>query len=228
MTENSPAAPSPLKNPDWHYVDKPALDEFRAEDWAILNRQRGPYMAGEQARQALRMLTDSKDDATFGYRINNYLHCLQSATLAMRDGRNDETIVVALFHDLGFVTCPHTHGEFAAAFLGAYISEANRWMLQHHAIFQQAHVEGYPGLDRDARERWRGHPHFEWTAEFVAKYDQNAIRPDYDTAPIEVFVPMVQRLFARTPSPVPLTPGGIFSRPCVWSPQPATGRPNKS
>jgi len=202
VTENNPNVPSPLKDPDWRYVEKLTLDDFRAEDWDILNRQRGPYMAEEQARQALRMLTDSKDDTTFGYRINNYLHCLQSATMALRDGRDEETVVAALFHDLGFLTCPDTHGEFAAAFLGGYISEANRWMLQRHAIFQSVHIQGYPGLDPDARERWRGHPHFEWTAEFVAKYDQNTIQPDYDTAPIEVFEPMVHRFFARTPRPI--------------------------
>ena len=195
---------SPLKEPGWSYIDKPALDEFRAEDWAIINRQRESYMAEEQAIQALRMLTDAKDDTSFGYAINNYQHGLQSATMAMRDDRDEETIVVALFHDLGFITCPDTHGEFAAAFLGAYISDANRWMLQRHMIFQQAHIQGYPGLDRDAHERWRGHPHFEWTVEFVAKYDQNAIQPDYDTAPIEAFIPMVQRLFSRTPNPVPI------------------------
>ena len=204
MTEHRTTGLSPLKDPDWRYVDKLTLDDFRADDWDILNRQRGPYMAEEQARQALRMLTDSKDDTTFGYRINNYLHCLQSATMALRDGRDEETVVVALFHDLGFLTCPDTHGEFAAAFLGGYISEANRWMLQRHAIFQLAHIQGYPGLDPDARERWRGHPHFEWTAEFVAKYDQNAIQPDYDTAPIETFEPMVYRFFARAPHPVPI------------------------
>lgn len=204
MTEHRTTGLSPLKDPDWRYVDKLTLDDFRAEDWDILNRQRGPYMAEEQARQALRMLTDSKDDTTFGYRINNYLHCLQSATMALRDGRDEETVVVALFHDLGFLTCPDTHGEFAAAFLGGYISEANRWMLQRHAIFQLAHIQGYPDLDPDARERWRGHPHFEWTAEFVAKYDQNAIQPDYDTAPIETFEPMVYRFFARAPHPVPI------------------------
>ena len=204
MTEHRATGLSPLKEPNWSYVDKPTLDDFRAEDWAILNRQRGPYMAEEQARQALRMLKDSEDDTTFGYRINNYLHCLQSATMALRDGRDEETVVAALFHDLGFLTCPDTHGEFAAAFLGGYISEANRWMLQRHAIFQLAHIQGYPGLDPDARERWRGHPHFEWTAEFVAKYDQNAIQPDYDTAPIETFEPMVYRFFARAPHPVPI------------------------
>ena len=204
MTEHTASAQSPLKDPGWSYIDKPALDDYRAEDWIVLNRQRGPYMAEEQAGQALRMLTDAKDDATFGYRINNYLHGLQSATMAMRDGHNEETIVVALFHDIGFITCPDMHGEFAATFLGSYISDANHWMLMRHAIFQQVHIQGYPGLERDARERWRGHPHFEWTAEFVAKYDQNAIQPDYDTAPIEQFVPMVQRIFARTPNPIPI------------------------
>jgi hypothetical protein len=66
------------------------------------------------------------------------------------------------------------------------------------------HIQGFPGIDPDARERWRGHPHFEWTAEFVAKYDQNAIQPDYDTAPIEAFEPMVYRFFARAPRPVPI------------------------
>lgn len=194
---------SPLAEPHWRYVEKPALDDFRAEDWVIINSQRGPYYAKEQARQALRLLTASAGDASFGYPINNYRHCLQSATMVMRDGLDEETIVVALFHDIGFVACPDTHGAFSAALLRAYISEKNHWMLLHHGVFQQFHCYEYPNLDRHARDRWRDHPHFEWTATFVEKYDQNAIQPDYDNAPIEVFEPMVYRLFAREPKPVP-------------------------
>ncbi len=73
-------------------------------------------------------------------------------------------------------------------------------MLVRHAIFQQRHFNEYPDpVDRNECERWRGHPHFEWTGHFVEKYDQNAIQIDYDNAPIEVFKPMVHRLFAREP-----------------------------
>ena len=190
---------SPLDDPSWSYVEKATLEDFDADDWTRLNGQRAIYMPDRQAEQALRLLTAGRDDPTFGYRINNYRHCLQSATMALRAGLDEETVVVALFHDVGFVACPATHGDFAAELLRAYVCERNVWMLRHHAIFQNVHVSGYPGLDRDARERWRGHPHFEWTAEFVARFDQNAIDPDYDTAPIETFEPLVRRLFARSP-----------------------------
>lgn len=195
---------SPLLQPEWQYVEKLSLDEFTASDWSILNRQRDPYYAEEQARQVLRMLTGSRDDPTFGYMVNNYRHCLQSATLAMRDGLDEEDIVVSLLHDIGFVACPATHGEFAAALLGAYVSERNGWMLAHHALFQNFHCPDLPGIDRNARARWQGHPHFEWTATFVARYDQAACDPDYECAPIDVFEPMVRRLFARAPREQPL------------------------
>ena len=72
-------------------------------------------------------------------------------------------------------------------------------MLERHAIFQQAHVTGYDGVDPNERERWRGHPDFAWTAEFVAKYDQNTIDPGFENAPLGAFEPMVHRVFMRPP-----------------------------
>jgi len=190
---------SPLAKPDWAYVDKPDLDAFTVEDWQILDRQRVVYDAEQRAAQALRMLAAMANDTTFGYVINNYRHCLQSATMALRDGHDEETVVVALFHDIGFITCPETHGAFAAALLGPLISDKNIWMLEHHDLFQGHHVHDHPDTDPNARERWRGHPHFEWTAEYVAKYDQNAISATYENAPLDAFVPIVNRVFARPP-----------------------------
>ena len=190
---------SPLYRDEWAYVEKSALEEFRADDWKRLNSQRVPYVAEEQARQALRLLSASADDTTFGYQINNYRHCLQSASMIMEAGYDEETIVVALFHDVGFTVCPDTHGAFAAELLGAYISEANYWMLRHHAAFQLFHCHEYPGIERNVREQWRHHPHFQWTVEFVEKYDQNAIRSDYRGRSLDVFEPMVERIFARPP-----------------------------
>jgi len=194
---------SPLLRPDWKYVEKIALEDFRAADWELMNAQRREYYAAEQARQALRMLEAQREDATFGYLVNSYRHCLQSATMALADGRDEETVVVCLLHDIGFIACLDMHGQFAAALLGAYISDANWWMLRHHAVFQNVHVHEYPGVDRHERERWRGHPHFEWTATFVERYDQAATDPRFDCAPLKTFVPMVERLFARPPRPRP-------------------------
>lgn len=190
---------SRLLDPSWHYIEKISLEDFTPTDWSVMNRQRAEYNAREQARQALRMLEAQADDPTFGYMVNNYRHCLQSATQAWRDGLDEESIVVALFHDLGFTITPKNHGDLAAALLKPYVHEKHIWMLERHAVFQDIHAPTFPGVDVNARERWRGHPYFEWAATFVAKYDQDATDPDYDYIPLEAFVPMVQRVFARPP-----------------------------
>ena len=190
---------SPLADPQWAYLEKISLEDFSADDWRQLEVQRAAYLAQQQADQALRLLSASENDPTFGYMVNNYRHCLQSATMALRDGLTQEDVVVALLHDVGFIACPLQHGDFAATLMGAYISERNHWMLRHHATFQNLHAPHFPGVDPHERERWRGHPHFDWTAEFVARYDQAACDPDYPCEPLATFVPMVRSVFARTP-----------------------------
>jgi predicted HD phosphohydrolase len=47
------------------------------------------------------------------------------------------------------------------------------------------------------REQFRGHQAFEKTAMFCARHDQNAFDPNYDTMPLDAFVPLVQRVMAR-------------------------------
>ncbi|TDQ80836.1 putative HD phosphohydrolase [Dongia mobilis] len=134
-----------------------------------------------------------------GYRIDRYQHSLQSATRAMRDGQDEEMIVCALLHDIGDLLAPENHSQLAASILRPYVSERNYWMIEHHGIFQGYYYFHHLGMDRNERDKYRGHPHFQHTADFCHKYDQNSFDPDYDTAPIEVFEPMVQRLFARPP-----------------------------
>ena len=194
---HDPRNRSPLADPAWKYIEKLSLEEFSGEDWQQLNTQRSAYAARQQADQALRLLSASEHDPSFGYMVNNYRHSLQSATMVLRDGRSEEDVVVALLHDVGFNTCPIMHGDFAAALLGAYVSDRNHWMLRHHAVFQNLHSPNMPGVDRHERERWRGHAHFDWTAEFVERYDQAASDPDYPCEPLATFVPMVHRIFSR-------------------------------
>ena len=197
---------SRLLDPSWSYVEKETLDDFRAADWALLNGQRRIYYAEEQAKQALRLLAASAQDPSFGYQVNNYRHCVQAATLAMRDGRDEEYVVMALLHDIGFIACPQNHGAFAAQLLAPYVGDDLVWLLERHMYFQSLHCRELDGNDRFVRDRWRGHPAFVATAEFVARYDQNTISPDLPEAPLSVFEPMVQRVFARPPRSLPLPP----------------------
>jgi len=194
---------SRLGEADWGYIEAGSLQDFSVEDWALMNAQRVPYAENEKAKQALQMLVAQKDAPSFGYQINNYEHCLQSATVALQDGQDEETVVVSLFHDLGFVTCNENHGVFAAALLRPYISERNAWMLERHMIFQAIHCPTFPGVDVDGRERWRGHPHFDWAAEWVRKYDIATIVDGVQNAPLSDFEPMVHRIFARPPRDIP-------------------------
>jgi predicted HD phosphohydrolase len=134
-----------------------------------------------------------------GYKIDRYQHSLQSATRAMRDGADEETVVCTLLHDIGDIFAPENHSELAASILRPYVSEDNYWLVKHHGVFQGYYFFHHIGLNRDEREQFRGHPMFDRTAQFCEKWDQNSFDPNYDTAPIEAFEPMVRRLFAKPP-----------------------------
>ena len=191
---------SPLLRPDWRYVEKLNMDDYRAEDWALMNSQRAEYLEAQQAIQVLDMLKASRDAPTFGYLINNYEHCLQTATLLHHDGHDEETVVTGLLHDIGFTVCSEDHGRFAADLLRPHVSERNVWVLEHHEMFQRVHLHGYQDVEDPAftneRDRWRDHPHYAWTAEFVARYDITTIDPNVESLPIEHFEPMVRRIFS--------------------------------
>ena len=193
-----------LLRPEWRYIEPCNMDDYSADDWAVMNRQRDDYLAQERGKQALELLAASRDAPTFGYLINNYEHCLQTATLLCRDGHDEDTIVAGLFHDIGFIVCPENHPSFAADLLRPFVSEKNIWMIEQHEIFQRIHLHGfYKPEDPDfinAREQWRGHPFFDWTAEFVERYDIVAIDPGIENLPIEFFEPMVRSVFSSAPS----------------------------
>ena len=48
-----------------------------------------------------------------------------------------------------------------------------------------------------ARDEFKGHPAFEYTAQFCHLYDQNSFDPAYDTMPLEAFEPMLHRVCAQ-------------------------------
>ena len=204
-TPSRKAVKSPLYKAEWSYTQGISMDDMGRADWELLNSQKKVFYAEQQADAVLRMFETMATEPTYGYHVNNYQHCLQSATRAWLDRRDEEDIAVALLHDIGFVVTPARHGAFAAELLGPYVSDRNRWMLERHQTFGDHHVKEYPGtFDPEARQKWRGHEHFDWGAEFAEKYDQGAVDPKFESAPAEFFVPMVRRLFARKPHPKPI------------------------
>ena len=62
--------------------------------------------------------------------------------------------------------------------------------------FQGRHYYGYMGKDADARERHRRHPAYRLAERFADEWDQVSFDPDYDTAPLGHFEPLVRRVFA--------------------------------
>jgi len=173
------------------------MDEGTYEDYQLLDRLY-KKLDHDLVGNVMRLLNALKGDK-LGYKIDRYDHSLQSATRALRDGADEETIVVTLLHDIGDTVAPYNHSDLAAAVLQPYISEDNHWLVRHHGIFQGYYYFHHCGGDRFARDRYRGHPMFERTALFCERWDQNSFDPAYDTLPIDAFMPMLNRLFARPP-----------------------------
>jgi predicted HD phosphohydrolase len=172
-----------------------AMSEGTQDDWMKIAAANIPF-SRELPKRVIAHLKMLEGDYG-GFAVDRLEHSLQSATLAHRDGMDEEYVVCALLHDMGDILCSANHAELAATVLKPFVSEENHWMLVHHGIFQGYYFFQYIGLDRNMREQFRGHPSFERTAMFCARHDQNAFDPNYDTMPLEAFVPMVERVMAQ-------------------------------
>ena len=139
-------------------------------------------------------------DGVSPYRISRLDHCLQTATRAERDGANDETIACALLHDIGDALAPTNHSQIAAALLAPYVSEENHWIVKHHGLFQGYYWFHHYDLDRDTRDKYRDHEHYDACVEFCARWDQPSFDPGFDTLPLEHFALLVRDLFAKEPA----------------------------
>ncbi|RST52094.1 HD domain-containing protein [Variovorax sp. DXTD-1] len=172
-----------------------SMQESTREDWQLIG---GEFMqfAGGLPERVIKHLQILEGDYG-GFPVDRYTHSLQTATRALRDGRNEEYVVCALLHDIGDTLGSFNHPDIAAAILKPFVSEANHWMVQHHGIFQGHYFFHHIGLDRDMRDNFKSHPHYERTAEFCALYDNPAFDPKAETLPISEFEPMLRRLMAQ-------------------------------
>ncbi|MBN3871277.1 HD domain-containing protein [Nostoc sp. JL33] len=180
-----------------HIATYTRMADGTKEDYLLLEEHSKPRL-NQVADRALTLLVGLQENYP-GNLIDRYQHSLQTATRAFRDEAQEDVVVAALLHDIGDLLAPVNHAELAAAILKPYVSPATHWIIEHHGIFQGYYFWHHTGGDRHAREKFRGHPYFERTAEFCHKWDQESFDPNYDTLPLTFFEPMVRRIFAREP-----------------------------
>jgi predicted HD phosphohydrolase len=171
-----------------------SMELSTADDWKAIGAEfpATAAAAGDRVLAHLKLL----DGDMGGFPIDRYQHSLQTATRALKDGKDEEYVVCALLHDIGDTLGCFNHFDIAAAILKPFVSDANLWMVQHHGIFQGYYFFHHIGLDRNMREQFRSSPHFNLTEEFCALYDNPAFDPKGETLPISEFEPMVRRVFS--------------------------------
>jgi predicted HD phosphohydrolase len=171
-----------------------AMVDATKQDWMTIGQHMAPFQRDLPNRVLAHLKLLEGDYG--GYPVDRLEHSLQTATRAYRDSREEEYVVCALLHDIGDTLGSANHADVGAAILKPYICEQNHWMVEQHGIFQGYYFFDYLGLDKNMREQFRGHPWFEYTAEFCHLYDQSAFDPNYESMPLSAFEPMVQRVFS--------------------------------
>jgi predicted HD phosphohydrolase len=172
-----------------------SMEESSQADWAIIGAHFMAFNQGlpDRVLKHLKLL----DGDYGGFPVDRLQHSLQTATRAHRAGESEPYVVAALLHDIGDTLASYNHPDIAAAILKPFVDDKLHWMVEHHGVFQGYYFFHHLGMNRDMREAFRGHEHFEDTAKFCELYDQSSFDPAYDSAPLEYFEPMVRRVLSR-------------------------------
>lgn len=170
------------------------MEDSTQEDWQIIvpEAMKMARSLPDRVLDHLRLL-----DGDFGgFPVDRLTHSRQTATLALKDGRDEEYVICALLHDIGDTLGSFNHPDIAAAILKPFVSDDNLWMVQNHGVFQGYNFFHHIGLDRNMRDQFKDHPHYARTAEFVELYDNRAFDPAAEAEPLATFEPMLRRLMA--------------------------------
>ena len=176
------------------------MEKSTVEDWAIIATKAVEFSRELPDRVLAHLRLLGGDSG--GFAVDRLQHSLQTATLAHQAGEDEEYVVCALLHDIGDTLGSYNHADIAAAVLKPFVSEENQWMVEKHAIFQGYYFFHHLGMNRNARDQFEGHPHYERTRLFCERYDSPAFDPKGETIPLEFFEPMVRRVFAAPRSTI--------------------------
>jgi predicted HD phosphohydrolase len=172
-----------------------SLSDSTADDWQIIISEQMKFMSGLPDRILEHMKLLENDYG--GFPIDRLQHCLQTAESAAEDGRDDEYVVCALLHDIGDTLGSYNHADVAAVILQPFVSEANHWMVKHHAIFQGYNFFHHLGMDRDMRDRFKDSEYYDYTAEFIAKYDSPAFDDSKPALSLDLFAPVLRKVMTE-------------------------------
>ena len=167
------------------------------EDYELLIKFEDKFNEGT-AERIIRVLK-GLESSLGGYKVSRLEHSLQTASRAMRDNASEEMIVAALLHDIGDEIAPLNHSELAASVLKPFVSEKTRWIVEKHGLFQAYYYNHYYNKNRNLRDEYKGHEFYKDTINFCHKWDQASFDPNYDTIPLDDFIPLVGKIFSRTP-----------------------------
>jgi len=176
-------------------VNFTSMENGTAEEYAFLNSLEDQFNVDLPKR--LIAALSSLNSSLSGYQISRLEHSLQGATRAYLAGEDSEMVIAILFHDIGDELAPYSHSEMAAAILRPFISEKIYWIIKHHGVFQMYYYAHHSGGDRNARELFIDSPWYQDAIKFCHEYDQNCFDPDYESKPLEFFVPMINEFFSR-------------------------------
>jgi predicted HD phosphohydrolase len=173
------------------------MEDGTREDYEFLERSEREYALRlpDTILGALRKL----DHTLQGYPVSRLEHSLQTATRAQRDGADDELVAAALIHDIGDDLAPYNHAEVAAGILRPYVRAEVTWIVEQHGLFQSYYYAHHSGGNRDARDRFLGHPWYDACKNFCANWDQCSFDPGYGWQPLTSFEPLIRTIFTRPP-----------------------------
>lgn len=172
------------------------MKDGSCEEYLLLRRLEEPFLA-RTADRVLNELRRQREDTLEGYRVTRYEHALQTATRALREQAGDEWVVAALLHDIADGIAPQNHDRAAAEILRPFVSADACWVVEQHGLFQTYYYGHHYGWNRFARERHRAHPYYQLAVDFCEKWDQASFDDGYVSEPLEVFEPIVRRVFSR-------------------------------
>ena len=170
------------------------MDESTAEQWSVIGAEtmaNQPRVADEVLAMLRRL-----EAITDGFNTNQWVHALQTATLAERSGADTEVVVASLCHDIGKLISVFNHPEIAAAILKPYVRDEVYQAIKAHQDFQGRHYYHHFGADPDARQQYEGAEWYGLAEQFADEWDQVAFDPDGPYEPLEHFEPMVREVFA--------------------------------
>ena len=172
-----------------------SMEERTQEEWDVLSSEWGEAQSGLADRVVDHLALLDQEKSVFP--LSRLGHSLQVATRASRAGRDDEYVFCALIHDIGDTLGAYNHADLAAAVVKPFVRPEYHWMVEKHDVFQGYFFWHFLGRDRNAQEKYRGHPSFELTAEFCEDYDQCSFDVGYANLALEEFRPLVRDVMSR-------------------------------